>query len=107
MTPATPPRTPYSATWGQTSTRRDPISELTADDLEVIFHAALTARDVEGVGHVLRAMLSLDPCRALRLHDDLRIALAVAPFIEETSDRHRARACERPPGRHAGDAPAR
>jgi hypothetical protein len=56
--------------------------EFTADQLEELFHASLKAGDVEAVGHVLRAMIVLDPRRALRLHDDLRIALAVAPFIE-------------------------
>jgi hypothetical protein len=57
--------------------------EFTADQLEELFHAALKAGDVEAVGHVLRALIGLDPRRAIRLHDDLKTALRVAPLIED------------------------
>ena len=54
----------------------------TADQLEAVFHAALTAGDVRGVDAALRVMVAVDPRRAATLYDDLRTAVRVAPFIE-------------------------
>lgn len=54
----------------------------TGDQLEQVFHAALTAGDAEGVEAALTVMVGVDPRRAERLYDDLRTAVRVAPFIE-------------------------
>ena len=61
------------------------MSEFTPDQIEDTFHACLQAGDVDGVETCLRAMVGADPARAVRLYDDLKIALRVAPFIEAPS----------------------
>ena len=61
------------------------MSEFTPDQLEDIFHAALSAGDIEGVGHALRVLLSVDPRRAIRLHDDLQAVMRVASSIKATT----------------------
>lgn len=53
--------------------------EFTADDLEQIFYAAVGAGDTRAVEAALIALCSLDPRRAVRLHDDLKFAVR---FVE-------------------------
>ncbi len=52
-----------------------------ADVLEQIFHKALSAGDIEGVGHVLRLMVAQDPRRAVELYEELKTGLAVAKML--------------------------
>jgi len=58
------------------------MSKYTADEIEDTFFACLKAGDADGIEICLRAMVGVDPTRAVRLHDDLKTAVRVAPFIE-------------------------
>lgn len=51
--------------------------EFSPDQLEALFHATLKAGDARGVEASLRALVCVDPRRAVRLHDDLQAALRV------------------------------
>lgn len=67
-----------------------PQRPLTADDCEQIFHACLSAGDIEGVGVALRAVAVRDPHRAQHLLDATRLALTIAqagaqPTSEDTT----------------------
>jgi hypothetical protein len=52
-------------------------------DLEVAFHAALTAGDAKGVEAALMLMAPQDPQRAQMLLDLLHVAVVVAQASEE------------------------
>jgi hypothetical protein len=58
------------------------MSKFTADEIEDTLFACLQAGDADGVEICLRAMVGADPARAVRLYDDLKTAVRVAPFIE-------------------------
>lgn len=51
--------------------------EMTADDLEVVFHRALSQGDTRGVEATLRLLAIADPKRARRLYDNLKTALEI------------------------------
>jgi hypothetical protein len=61
------------------------VSEYTPDQLEAIFHAALTAGDAQGVEAAIRVMVGVDPRRAERLYDDLKFAVRLAQVTGGTS----------------------
>ena len=54
------------------------MPEFTADQLEAMFHAALSAGDVEGVEAAIRVMVTVDPHRASELWDMLELAVSLA-----------------------------
>lgn len=54
------------------------MAELTADQCEEIFHAALRRGDARGVEAALTLLAALDPRRAASLFDQIRLALSVA-----------------------------
>lgn len=76
MTEPTPPLDPVEqlAVQGDAWTRNP-------DTLERIFHAALSAADIEGVEAALRLLVACDAPRAIRLFDDLQAALAVTRVL--------------------------
>ena len=59
------------------------MSQFTADQLEAVFHAALKAGDVRGVGDALKVMVTVDPERAVMLYDHLRTALTIAKVDDQ------------------------
>lgn len=57
---------------------------LTADQIEVVFHAALALGDVHGVEAALLLMVAQDPRRAATLYENTRTALAIAGIVDPT-----------------------
>ena len=51
--------------------------------LELVFHEAIKAGDMEGIDAVLRLLAVCDPNRAELLTDLMRIALAIAEPVED------------------------
>lgn len=59
------------------------MTDLTADDCERIFHAALKAGDTRGVEAALTVLAVRDPHRAQELFDLTRAALVVARTLTD------------------------
>lgn len=53
----------------------------TGDQLEEIFHAALSEGDAKGVEAALTVMCGVDPHRAVKLYNDLKEALIITRFL--------------------------
>lgn len=58
-----------------------PERTFTADELEQIFHGALSAGDTQGVEAALTVMAGVDPRRAVRLFDETKTALAIVSML--------------------------
>jgi len=61
------------------------MSKYTADEIEDTLFACLKAGDVDGIEICLRAMVGVDSARAVRLYDDLKVAVRVLPFLERVA----------------------
>jgi hypothetical protein len=57
------------------------LDQISADDLETALHNALSAGDIEAVEVFLRALLSVDPRRAIKVYDELKDALTVVRVL--------------------------
>ena len=52
-----------------------------AEVLENIFHAALSAGDTQGVDAALRLLVVQDPRRAVKLYEETKTALKIAQML--------------------------
>lgn len=58
-------------------TPREWAARVSAADVEVIFHAALRAHDMQGVTYALRLLATKDPHRAGELYELIQVGLTL------------------------------
>jgi predicted short-subunit dehydrogenase-like oxidoreductase (DUF2520 family) len=57
------------------------LDQISAHDLETALHNALSAGDIEAVEVFLRALLRVDPRRAIKVYDELKDPLTVVRVL--------------------------